>query len=153
MGLERIRLREPCMADITFVRFLTGVNAQMALQFERVGRCVRTVRTLERPFARVTAEVALQLAQLHTGVIAFGAFVRFLVGVLVADVAHHFAGRRETTVAMLALVRLRAGVRVDMILERCPCLEAVIADGALVRTILGMDSHVPGQQVAFGHRV
>lgn len=117
MRLQRIRLRESCHTDITFVRFLTGMNAKMPFQFECVGRCVCAVRTLEWPFTGVTPKVTLQFAQLHAGIIAFGTFVRFLVCVLVTDVSHHFTGSGEAAFAALAFVRFGSGVSVGVILK------------------------------------
>jgi hypothetical protein len=72
--------------------------------------------TLIRPFSSVTANMALQLAQLHTGIVAFGAFVWFFVGVLVTNMTHQFAGCCEAAFTEFAGVWLDAGVGVDVVL-------------------------------------
>lgn len=60
--LQRVGLREASVANVAFVRLLTGVDAQMSFQLERVRRGVRAMRTLIWPLARVTPEVSLQFA-------------------------------------------------------------------------------------------
>lgn len=51
----------------------------------------RRCRYLVGALAGVAAHVAAQLGQLHGGVVALGALVRLLVGVLVAHVADQLA--------------------------------------------------------------
>ena len=73
--LQGVALREPRTADLTLVWLLSGVDPQMALQFERVRRGVGAVRALIGPLARVGAHVSAQLAQLDARVVALGALV------------------------------------------------------------------------------
>lgn len=79
--------------------------------------------------------------------------MRLLVRVLVAVVANQLTGRGERTVTSLAFVRPRAGVRIGVIVQRRPCLEAFFADGALERTFLRVAFHVARQQIPFGRGV
>ena len=72
MRLERVALREACVADVALVRLLARVDAQVALQLERVRAGVGAVRALVGPLTRVGPHVALQLAQLHRAVVALG---------------------------------------------------------------------------------
>ena len=58
--LETVGLGEAGVANVAFVRFLAGVDAQVALEFEGVGRGVGAVRTLVGPLARVATHVALE---------------------------------------------------------------------------------------------
>ena len=88
--LQAVRLREPCVADVALVGLLPGVDAQVPLQLEGVGRGVGAVGALVRTLPRVAAHVALELGQLDGGVVALRAAVRLLVGVLVP-------GEREKT--------------------------------------------------------
>ena len=78
VGLQRVGLGEPGVANITLVRLLSRVNPHVSLQLEGVGGSVGAVRTLVRPLASVTPDVSLELGQLHAGVVALGAFVRSL---------------------------------------------------------------------------
>ena len=151
--LQAVTLREAGVAYVALVRFLPGVNPQVALQLVGVGAGVRAVRTLVRPFSRVRPDVPLQLAQLHRTVVALGTFVRLLERVPVADVPHQLAGRGKCRVALLALVRAHACVRVDVVLQRRDRLEATVADVALVRPFLRVRLHVARQQVALRARV
>ena len=135
------------MADVTLVGLLARVDAQVALQFERVGAGVGAVRALVGPLARVAPHVALQFAQLDRRVVALGAPVWFLVRVPVAHMAYQFSRSGERTVAVLAPVRFSARVGVDVVLQRRQRLEAPVAHAALVRTLLRVALHVPRQQV------
>ncbi len=80
--------------------------------------------------------MSFEFAQLDTRVVTLGALVRLLERVSVAYVAHQFTGSGEGGVALLALLRPHAGVRVDVVLQRRDRLEAAIADRAFVRAFL-----------------
>ena len=73
VGLQRVALREPRVADVALVGLLPSVDAQVPLQLERVWRRVGAMRTLVRPLPRVAPHVPLQLGQFYTAVIALGA--------------------------------------------------------------------------------
>ena len=73
--------------------------------------------------------------------------MRFLVRVTISNVSDQFAGGGERRIAVLAGVRLNAGVGIYMVVQRGHRLEAALADAALVRALLTVRFHVSGQQV------
>ena len=93
--LETIALRESEVTDVTFVRFLAGVNSLMSFEFVRVGAGVRAVRTLVRAFARVRPDVSSQLAEFHRRVAALLTSMWLLVRVTISHVSHQLTRRRE----------------------------------------------------------
>lgn len=135
VGLQRVRLCESSVAHVTLVRLLSSVNSQMALQLEGVRGRIRAVRTLIRTFSGMTSDVATQLAQLDTGIVAFGAFVWLFMGVLVSHVSDQFATRGERALAFAAGMRLGASVSVDMVLKGGQGLEATLTHRAFVRLV------------------
>jgi hypothetical protein len=150
VGLERIGLGEARLADVTWkgrkirfaserwqrqltlIRLLARVDAEMPLELEGVWRSVSAVRTLIRSFPSVTADVPLQFAELNTCVVALGTLVGLLVRVLVASVTNQLSGSRECRVAELALMWFRARVGVDVVCEAGDGFEAALANVALV---------------------
>lgn len=62
MSLKAVGLSEARMTDITFVGFLSSVNAKMSLQFERIRTGVGAMWTLIRSFTSVASHMAFQLA-------------------------------------------------------------------------------------------
>lgn len=131
----------------------SGVNPQVPLQLVGVWRGVSTVLTLIWSFAGVTAHMAFQLAQFDTGVVAFVAPMWLLVRVTIPNVPNEFARGGERRVAVLAGVRLNAGVGIYMVVQRGHRLEAAFANAALVRALFAVRFHVSGEQVALVARV
>lgn len=134
--LETVGLRKASVTYIALVGLLPSMDTEMPLELESVWTGIGTMRALIGPFASMAPHVPFQFAQLHRGVVTFRAPVRFLVSVTVAYVAYQFARGGERTVTMFTAVRLGPRVRVDVILKGCQCLEASIADGTLVRSLL-----------------
>ena len=56
MCLERVALCKLCVADVALVGLLPGVDAEVALQLERVGTGVGAVGALVRTLSGVTPE-------------------------------------------------------------------------------------------------
>lgn len=71
--------------------------------------------------------MSLQFAQFDAGVIAFGAFVWFFVCVAVAGMTCQLSGCGETARTEFTIVRLDAGVGIDVILLGRKCLESTFA--------------------------
>lgn len=182
MCLKRVALSEPGVTYVALVRLLTcghsetlaqtltnssrlqtGMYSEMPFQFVCVRTGVRAVRALIRPFAGVAAHVPLQFGQLYRRVVAFGAPMRLLVGVSVADVSDQLSrgGERRVTVFTAMWANTRMGV--DVILKRCDCLqprerlkdwdreaddanlEPSLTNATLVRPFLAVRLHVSRQ--------
>lgn len=70
MGFEVGGRREPLVADITFVRFFTGVHEVVLLQVGQLRETLGTHVTLKGTLSRVSAQVNLEVAQLSKRFIA-----------------------------------------------------------------------------------
>ena len=61
VGLQRVALRESCITNVTLIRFLPTVAAQVPLQLEGVCGGIGALRALVRPLPRVAPHMPLQM--------------------------------------------------------------------------------------------
>lgn len=108
------------------------MNSEMSLQLEGVRRCIRAVRTLIWPLARMAANVTLQLAKLNTCIVALVTLVRLFVRVSIANVSNQFSRSSEGRFAEFAEMRLDSGMSVNMVGETGNSFEASLTNAALV---------------------
>ena len=104
------------------------MDPEVSLEFEGVRAGIGAVGALVGPLSTVTPHVSLELAELHRHVVTVRALVRLLMSVSVPHVPHQLPAGGEARIAVLASVRFRPRVSVDVVLQTGQGLEASLTD-------------------------
>lgn len=117
----------------------------MSLQLIGISASITAQTALERTLSSVGANVALQLANLYTGIVTHGALEWFLMSVLVASVSHQLSTGDEGHVTVSALMWSGACVGVEVVPQQRHSPEGSSTKMALMRPLIRVALHVTVQ--------
>lgn len=141
---------EALVALVAAVRLLPRVRVHVVAQQVRKLEALTALLALVRPVTLVREHVPLQLALVPVALATVGALERLLLVQLLVRL--HVLQESKVSAAVGALVWLLAGVDDEVLLQIAAKAEALSANLALVRLVLGMYAHVQLQHRAMAER-
>jgi len=126
------RARKFAIADVARVQKFACVRSHMVLECARLREPLRTLGTLKRSFPRMTPHMNAEVRRRAEPLVADGARVHLLAGVVRAHVPLQVAESRELRSAFRARERPLAGVPAHVVFQRAHPHELRLADAARV---------------------